>query len=141
MKPRRAIPLATRYAVLCNQADPEIVEKINRAGGVLKLRYVKVLAIAKCRMTGESLLAGRTEFDHIIPVELGGSNDADNLQALTAAAHRRKTDADIARIAKAERQGGRKGQWARRIKNGPQIQSRGFDKTLRKKFNGEVERK
>lgn len=141
MKPRRAIPLATRYAVLCNQADPEIVEKINRAGGVLKLRYVKVLAVAKCRMTGEPLIAGRTEFDHIIPVELGGSNDADNLQALTAAAHRRKTDADIARIAKANRQGLRKGQQARRAKNGSRLKSRGFDKTLRKKFNGEVERK
>lgn len=138
MKPRRAIPLATRYAVLCNQADPEIVEKINRAGGVLKLRYVKVLAVAKCRMTGESLLAGRTEFDHIIPVELGGSNDADNLQALTAAAHRRKTDADIARIAKANRQGLRKGQQARRAKNGPQLKSRGFDRTYSKKFDGTV---
>lgn len=103
MKPRRAIPLSVRYEVLRRQADAEAVAAIENAGGALKLRYVKVLAIAKCRMTGEALIAGRTEFDHILPVDLGGSNDADNLQALTAAAHRRKTDADIARIAKANR--------------------------------------
>lgn len=141
MKSRRAIPLSVRYEVLRRQSDAEAVAAIESAGGALKLRYVKVLAIAKCRMTGEALIAGRTEFDHILPVELGGSNDADNLQALTAAAHRRKTDADIARIAKANRQAGRKGQQARRAKNGSRLKSRGFDKTLRKKFNGEVERK
>jgi hypothetical protein len=110
MKPRRAIPLATRYAVLCNQADPEIVEKINRAGGVLKLRYSKVLAVAKCRMTGERLIERGCEFDHIRCIEFDGSNDVENIQVLTPAAHRRKTASDMAMITKANRQGLRKGQ-------------------------------
>ena len=122
---RKAIPLSTRYAVLCAQADAEMVTKIEAAGGHLKLRYAKVLAIAKCAMTGESLLAGRTEFDHCTPVELGGTNDASNIQALTAKAHRKKTDADLARIVKARHQSGGKGsQRDRRRKNGSKLKSR-----------------
>lgn len=141
MKPRRAIPLSVRYEVLRRQADAEAVAAIENAGGALKLRYSKMLAIARCRISGERLIERGCEFDHREPVEFGGTNDVENLQALTPAAHRRKTDADIARIAKANRQGLRKGQQARRAKNGSRLKSRGFDKTLRKKFNGEVERK
>ena len=118
---RRSIPLAVRYEVLCRQADPAMVEKINRAGGPVKLRYSKVLAIATCRLTGERLIEHRCEFDHITPVELGGSNEADNIQALIPRAHRMKTDADIARIAKCRRQAGLTGQRARREKNGPRL--------------------
>lgn len=138
---RRAIPLSVRYEVLCRQADAEIVAKINRAGGVLKSRYSKVLAIARCRMTGERLIEHGCEFDHILPVELGGSNDTANIQALTVKAHRRKTDSDIARIAKANRQAGLTGQRARRARNGSKLKSRPFDRTFRKKFDGTVERK
>lgn len=121
---RKAIPLLTRYAVLCAQADAEIVAKIESIGGTLKLRYAKVLAVAKCRMTGESLIELGCEFDHRRAVELGGTNDADNLQALTPKAHRRKTAADLAVIAKANRQGLRKGQQARRARNGSKLKSR-----------------
>lgn len=88
---------------------------------------------------GERLVKGEVDAEHSIPVALLGEAKPDSLWRRDC--HKMKTKGDVRRIAKAERQGGRKGQWARRIKNGPQIQSRGFDKTLRKKFNGEVERK
>lgn len=138
MKPRRAIPLSVRYEVLRRQADAEAVAAIESAGGALKLRYSKVLAIAKCRMTGERLIERGCEFDHVKAVEFGGTNDVENIQALTPAAHRRKTASDMAMITKANRQGLRKGQQARRAKNGPQLKSRGFDRTYSKKFDGSV---
>lgn len=84
---------------------------------------------------------GPYEADHIIPLALGGTNEFFNWQLLCVPCHKAKTADDKARIAKAERQGGRKGQYARRQKNGAQMASRGFQKTLRKKMNGTVERK
>lgn len=48
---------------------------------------------------------------------------------------------DTATAAKCERMAGRRGQKARRKKNGSQIKSRGFDKTLTKGFDGKVRRK
>lgn len=44
------------------------------------------------------------EIDHVLPIELGGAEDDDNLQALCGRCHRAKTGADIQRIAKARRQ-------------------------------------
>lgn len=43
------------------------------------------------------------EIDHVLPLELGGSDDDDNLEPLCPVHHRRKTRADIKRIAKARR--------------------------------------
>ena len=99
---RQRIPLATRYAVLVRQCDPQIVADIERQG-TLKQRYARVLSFARCRMTGERLIEQGCQFDHVIPVAFGGTNDADNLQAVTPRAHRRKTDSDIARIAHVNR--------------------------------------
>jgi len=44
------------------------------------------------------------EFDHIIPLALGGLNSSDNWAALCAPCHRTKTVQDLKRIAKAKRQ-------------------------------------
>lgn len=78
--------------------------------------------------------------DHVTPVALGGSNDIENIQILCFACHAQKTADDIERIAKADRQGQRSGQGARRKKRGTgQIKSAGF-KAWRK-FNGDVVRK
>ena len=38
-----------------------------------------------------------TEVDHIKPKSSGGTDDDDNLQAICAACHQRKTDAEIGR--------------------------------------------
>ena len=60
-------------------------------------------------------------------------------QLLCKPCHKEKTKRDAKRIAKAERQAGRKGQWKRLQERGfGLIRSRGFDKTHSKKMNGEV---
>lgn len=44
------------------------------------------------------------EFDHVVPLGLGGGNDPNNWAALCPYCHKRKTRADLRRIAKAKRQ-------------------------------------
>ncbi len=44
------------------------------------------------------------EFDHVVPLGLGGANAPDNWAALCPKCHRRKSIADLKRIAKAKRQ-------------------------------------
>ena len=71
------------------------------------------------------------EVDHILPVALGGSNDPENLRLICREHHLAKSADDVARIAKADRQGARSGQQARRAKGKTkQIPARGFDKTF-----------
>lgn len=82
--------------------------------------------------------ASAIEVDHILPQGLGGKSSLCNAQVLCEAHHKQKTAQDIKVMAKADRQGGRSGQYKRRKKNGPQIQSRGFSKTFKRKMNGEV---
>ena len=136
---RKTIPLATRYEVLRRQCAPEIVEKIEADGGKLKDRYSKLLRHARCAISDDELIVKGCEFDHKKPRALGGDDSPQNIQALTPAAHRRKTEADKAIIDKANAQGERTGQYKRRRENGPQLQSRGFDKRFKKKMNGKVE--
>lgn len=81
---------------------------------------------------------GPFEADHVLPLSMGGTNELFNWQLLCEPCHQTKTNLEAGPRAKAERQAGRKGQYARRLKNGPQMKSRGFDKTKSKKFNGEV---
>lgn len=75
--------------------------------------------------------------EHILPLELGGSNDLTNRELRCIPCARAKTKDDIKRIAKARR-------IRKRETEGPKpsrIQSRGFQKTLRKKLNGTVVRR
>jgi len=58
------------------------------------------------------------EVDHIIPQGLGGKCTLDNAQVLCAEHHAQKTAQDVKVMAKADRQGMRSGQQARRKKNG-----------------------
>lgn len=48
--------------------------------------------------------AAGLEWDHIIPLELGGSDTIDNLQPLCRGCHKAKTAQDVKAIRKAERQ-------------------------------------
>jgi len=82
------------------------------------------------------------EFDHIKPVYMGGQSTLENCQLLCAECHAERTAQQSADCAKADRQGGRSGQYARRKKRGSssipthnnpwppkgsrRIQSRGF---------------
>lgn len=58
------------------------------------------------------------EVDHILPQGLGGKSSLCNAQVLCGACHKRKSAQDVKVMAKADRQGMRSGQQARRKKNG-----------------------
>ena len=48
-----------------------------------------------CALTGVPLLPGvKVQYDHIVPLWLGGANCESNLQAVTEDAHKRKTKAE-----------------------------------------------
>lgn len=65
--------------------------------------------------------------EHWNPLGLTGTNDTENRRLLRKPCATAKTKPDIQRIAKSKRQGGEKGQWARRQNRGHGlIQSRGF---------------
>jgi 5-methylcytosine-specific restriction endonuclease McrA len=54
------------------------------------------------------------EFDHGIPVAIGGESTLENCFHLCADCHRKKSALDVKLIARADRAGGRSGQRARR---------------------------
>jgi len=87
----------------------------------------------RCYLCDE-LLLGKVEYDHEIPLALGGEDSIDNLRAIHPECHKDKTRLDSWSIAKAKRQGGEKGQPARRKKNGSSL----THPKLKKKINGEV---
>jgi len=111
------------------KAIPRVIvrEVMGRSGGI-------------CETLGCSVVG--VDLDHTIPVAIGGKNTADNIKLLCRDCHDAKTRLDVKMIAKADRQGIRSGQQKRRkektVTRSPKIQSRGFDKKLKKKMNGEV---
>lgn len=56
-------------------------------------------ADCECKVGG----AAGLEFDHIIPLELGGDDEIENLQPLCKVCHKAKTRGDVDAIRKAER--------------------------------------
>lgn len=66
----------------------------------------------------ECMVTEGLEYDHALPLGLGGKHRADNIQPLCKIHHRQKTDRDIKLIAKAKRMAGTTGQRARREKRG-----------------------
>jgi len=95
-------------------------------------------------------LGKRVIAEHTLPVGLGNVLKPDALYRW-GCAYLKTVNVDLPAITKADRQGQRKGQAARRAKRKsegkpPLLQgrgfegSRGFPKTLRKKLNGTVER-
>lgn len=87
------------------------------------------------------------DIDHIQRVDAGGKHELENWQLLCKPCHKPKTAIDNREAKKGARIRGEKGQRARRerrggssIKGGAKLQSRKFNKGLRKKMNGTVER-
>ena len=98
-----------------------------------------------CEMPGCNAVG--KEFDHYPkPVAKGGLSTLENGRLLCKP-HNASTGIQTAKeVAKADRQGGRSGQYARRSRakatgKHKQIQSAGFSKTLRRKMNGTTGRR
>lgn len=94
----------------------------------------------RCAMCREPFTAENpADLDHEIPLELGGKDDASNLQPLHVACHKIKTRRDIKLIAKSRRI---RKKLAGVVKPKRPICSPGFPKHLRKKLRtGAVERR
>lgn len=73
--------------------------------------------------------------DHIVPVWMGGADEASNWQALCVPCHALKTSGDQSAIAKVKRIHARQ-DGTRRERSA--IPSRGFDKRFRKRMDGTV---
>jgi 5-methylcytosine-specific restriction endonuclease McrA len=78
------------------------------------------------------------EIDHIVALALGGKDEDWNLEGLCKAHHRQKTIRDVKMIAKAKRIVRKSSPETRKP---ARLQSRGFDKTLRRTFKGTVEKR
>lgn len=88
---------------------------------------------AKCREKLGSLFI----VDHILPLELGGLDEVGNLETICVSCDKLKTKTDMKRIVKMRRQSKK----ANEPRKPSTLKSRGFDRTLRKKFDGTVERR
>ena len=98
--------------------------------------------ICKCDLWGI-----RFDVDHVQRLDALGKHEPSNWQALCVPCHAEKTRTDNREAKKGARVRGEKGQRARRerrggsmIKSASKIQSRGFQKNVRRKMNGIVER-
>lgn len=78
----------------------------------------------------------RMQWDHILPLCLGGLND-ENWQGLCSPCHVQKTRLEAGMRAKADRQ--RKFHEGMKKRRGRKMVSRSFDTRLRRKFDGTVE--
>lgn len=86
----------------------------------------------------DALREGVTD-EHRVPLALGGTNDLSNRELWRAPCSAAKTKRDRAAIAKAKRLSGETGNAPKRpIRGRTQIQSRGFDKTRSRGFDGQV---
>lgn len=86
------------------------------------------------------------DFDHVRPVATGGDNSLGNCQLLCRPCNAAKGITEAQDAAKSDRQGGRSGQYARRLRAKEKgtykpIPGRGFDRQWKRKLNGLVERK
>ena len=70
-----------------------------RAKAYRLLEFNGRCADCECKVGG----AAGLDWDHIVPLELGGEDEIDNLQPLCKVCHKAKTRGDVQAIRKAER--------------------------------------
>ena len=87
---------------------------------------------AECR---KATAFSRTQWDHVLPLCLGGAND-DNWQGLCGPCHTAKTRREAGMRAKADRQ---RAYHEGKKRRGRKLPSRPFDTRLRRRFDGSVE--
>jgi len=91
-----------------------------------------------CHISGRKIRAGeKWEADHVIALINGGENREANLAPALSDKHKAKTAADVRQKADVARK--RQKHLGIKTDSGRKLQSRGFDKTRRKKLNGTVE--
>ena len=91
-----------------------------------------------CHISGRKIRAGeKWEADHVIALINGGENREANLAPALSDKHKAKTAADVRQKADVARK--RQKHLGIKTDSGRKLQSRGFDKTRRKKMNGTVE--
>ena len=90
-----------------------------------------------CDEGGDDVSFADIEWDHILPLCLGGTNDDDNWHGLCRKCHATKTKKEAGMRAKADRQ--RKAWLGVKKRRGRAIQSRPFDTRLRRKVSSRVE--
>lgn len=89
---------------------------------------------AECR---ERMAMSKLQWDHILSLGLCGSNEGANFQGLCVPCHARKSRLEAGMRAKADRQ--RQFHEGKKKRRGRAMQSRGFDKQLRRRMDGTVE--
>ena len=89
----------------------------------------------RCAACSEKVRLGEYAVDHIQALDHLGKHELENWQLLCVGCHKIKTVNDVKASAKGRR-------IRQEVGTGPKrpIPSRGFNKTLRRKFNGTVER-
>ena len=88
---------------------------------------------AECRA---SLPMSKLQWDHILPLCLGGANNG-NWQGLCLPCHAKKTHLEAGMRAKADRQ--RRFHLGAKKRRGRKLQGRGFNTRLRRRVDGTVE--
>lgn len=88
----------------------------------------------RCALSGRKIMPGdEWQLDHRIPLAMGGEHSEANLQPVLATAHRLKTKADVADIAKARRVKLKHvGAWPKPKRR---LQGRGFEKGRNTSFS------
>lgn len=95
----------------------------------------------RCAICGDEL-RDPVEWDHVVPLSMGGADDPANIQCLHLRCHRDvKCKADARALAKAKRLERFMETGRHRQRKSRPIQSRGFDKRFKRRFDGTVERK
>lgn len=90
---------------------------------------------------GERLIVGQVDVEHTLPLWCGGADTLDNITLYRRTpCHALKSAGETTRRAKALRQKKHHELGRSRARKGRPLVSRGFDKTLRKRMDGTVER-
>lgn len=114
------------------------IEISNRKPPSLSVLVEVLFRNARCENCKKSVTRKTSHIDHKIPLELGGSNNSENLQVLCIDCHKEKTAIDIAAIREASRRkkfdttGRSKSSKVKKIKSIP------FSKKMKKKLSGKV---
>lgn len=98
-------------------------------------------AIVLCQADGcdSAIYISEAELDHHVALIDGGKHELDNWRPVCSSCHRKKSAREHKNNSKAKRiVKKREGTMKRR---GPPMKSRGFDKALRKRMNGQVEKR